>query len=45
MVNTYAGKEATAKRSRAVSREIKPALKEMHAEGEGGPITRKGGGK
>lgn len=44
MVNTYAGKEETAKRSRAVSREIKPALKKMHAE-NGPPTTRKGGGK
>ena len=45
MVNTYAGKEVTAKRSRAVSREIRPALKKMHAEGDKPPTTRKGGGK
>lgn len=43
MVNNYAGKEETAKRSAAVSREIAPALRKLHAEG-GPPITRKKGG-
>jgi hypothetical protein len=45
MVDNYIGKAETGKRSRAVSREIKPGLKTLHAEGKGGPITRKGGGK
>jgi hypothetical protein len=44
MVNSYIGKELTAKRSRAVSREIAPVVNKLFAEGPP-PITRKKGGR